>query len=146
MKPSRTSALLSQSTVGKKYVVHWGTLSFKFARLLFTTRSWIINIHSLAALVAIAQDVFSARSLRPGNSNRVVATTAECLYTNYVQSEACTRPNKFFIIFCMYNKTAWLYFCNFKFDIYDAMFFSTCLPSSTDFHVSSDTSSCKTDF
>ena len=68
VKSSQTSALRSQSTLEKEFVVHWG--SFKFVLLLFTTwSSIIINTRSLGALVAIMHDVFPARWLRPGNPN-----------------------------------------------------------------------------
>ena len=72
---------------------------FKFALLLFTTCWSQLNSRSLAALVAITQNVFPARWLRPGNSiTCVLGTIRECLYTSFVKPAARMRPSKLFII------------------------------------------------
>jgi len=91
----------------KMYVVHWGTL--KFALLLFTTRSSILNTRSLVGLFAMTQDVFPGRSLRLGNSNLwSITTTGECLCTCYVNPRPACGPVSFSIL-CTYNETtAWL--------------------------------------
>jgi len=68
MKPSQSSALPSQSTVVKKYVVHWETIVY----LLFCCSRHdpsTLNTRSLAVLGAITQNAFPARPLRSGNCN-----------------------------------------------------------------------------
>jgi len=54
---------------------------FIFALLLFTKYLAILNTRSLAALVAITQNVFTARSLRAGSSNLWFRNNGECHYT-----------------------------------------------------------------
>ena len=63
-----------------------------------TTRSSILNTRSLAALVAITQNVFSARPLDLETPICGLANTEECLYTSYVSPEVHMRPSKLFII------------------------------------------------
>ena len=107
----------------------------KFTLLLFTTWSSILNTRSLAALVAITQNVFLATSQRPGNSylwsrhhwRMSLWQLCQTRGPHADESKVLFGPVSFSLSF-MYNTiTAWLYFCHLKFDIFDAMVFSTCL-------------------
>ena len=121
VKPSQTSALLSQSTIEK---VRRSLSNFlKFSRNCYSRHDHrhYVKSRSLEALVAITPNVFHWDLETPICG---LATTGECLYTSYVKPEVCMRPSKLFI----YNTTTvWLHFCNVKFDIFDAVVVRACL-------------------
>ena len=117
---------------------------FKFALLLFTTWSSILNTRSLAALVAITQNVFPARWLRPENSN---LWSRQSPPLENVSRPAMSNPRpacgpvsvSLFCTACTIRHAvqnneknenvqySWLYLYSHKFEIFDAMVFSACL-------------------
>ena len=111
--PNQTSALLSQSTVEKDFVVHGGALlNFLFC---YSPHDHWQNTTSFVALVAFTQTVLPAKWLRPGDSK---------LRFRHNPRPPCGPVS--FTLLCMYNTTAWHCFYYLKFDILRAVVFSAC--------------------
>jgi len=144
VKPSQTPALLSQSTVEKEYVVHWGT-----TRNFLFRYSW--HDHAKNSFISSAgrhhAGRFPCKTTGTCKLQPVVSPPLENVSTITMSNARPTCSPGSFSLLCMYNTTtAWLYLYNLKFDIVDATIFTGCLSCTTHWQISTWPTSMQTDF